>query len=267
MSSPEFCFLQMADQMSLVELIELGYELCGTYSISQGEEQDLSQESLYDKATLTNTKKLEDFTDHMQNTRGRANATRALRYVQDGSASPMETKLTMLLTLPYRLGGYGFIMPEMNSNIIPTKSVRKASSKARYACDLFWPDYALAVEYDSDQYHTGSARIAHDAKRKNALASLDITVITVTRQQVYSSVEFERVARLLAENMERRLVYKRQSFAAAQYELRRQLLYPALFAMERFQNEMAGEWEKAGITSEEDIDSLVYETRAETENR
>ena len=32
-SSPEFCFLQMAGRLSLAALIELGYEFCGTYSI------------------------------------------------------------------------------------------------------------------------------------------------------------------------------------------------------------------------------------------
>ena len=31
MSSPEFCFLQMASRMSLVELILLCFEFCGTY--------------------------------------------------------------------------------------------------------------------------------------------------------------------------------------------------------------------------------------------
>ena len=31
MSTPEFCFLQMANRLSLARLIMLGYELCGTY--------------------------------------------------------------------------------------------------------------------------------------------------------------------------------------------------------------------------------------------
>ena len=32
-SSPELCFFQMASQLPLVKLIELGYELCGSYSL------------------------------------------------------------------------------------------------------------------------------------------------------------------------------------------------------------------------------------------
>ena len=33
MSAPEFCFLQMAGCLSLVQLIQLGFELCGTYAL------------------------------------------------------------------------------------------------------------------------------------------------------------------------------------------------------------------------------------------
>ncbi|MDR0812851.1 MAG: AbrB/MazE/SpoVT family DNA-binding domain-containing protein [Oscillospiraceae bacterium] len=43
------------------------------------------------------------------------------------------------------------------------------------------------------------------------------------------------------------------------------LMNPAVYAMETFQKEMEGEWEKAGITSEEDIIELCREVRAEVE--
>lgn len=39
----------------------------------------------------------------------------------------------------------------------------------------------------------------------------------------------------------------------------------AVYAMKMFQAQMTGEAEKAGITSEEDIQALVDEVRAETE--
>jgi len=38
-----------------------------------------------------------------------------------------------------------------------------------------------------------------------------------------------------------------------------------VYAMRTLQKELAGEWEKAGINSEEDIDALCRETRAEIE--
>ena len=43
------------------------------------------------------------------------------------------------------------------------------------------------------------------------------------------------------------------------------MMTPAVFAMETLQKEMEGEWEKAGIHSEEDIIELCREVRAEVE--
>lgn len=42
----------------------------------------------------------------------------------------------------------------------------------QFRCDLLWPTASLCVEYDSDMFHTGSQKIARDARRRNALASL-----------------------------------------------------------------------------------------------
>jgi AbrB family looped-hinge helix DNA binding protein len=43
------------------------------------------------------------------------------------------------------------------------------------------------------------------------------------------------------------------------------MMNPALYAMENFTRAMEGEWEKAGITSEDDILELCREVREEVE--
>ena len=43
------------------------------------------------------------------------------------------------------------------------------------------------------------------------------------------------------------------------------LMNPAIYAMETLQKEMEGEWEKAGIHSQDDLDALIREVRAEVE--
>ncbi|MCL1895345.1 MAG: hypothetical protein FWG03_02225 [Clostridiales bacterium] len=116
-SSPEFCFLQMAGQLTLAKLIELGYELCGVYSMPNADDKNVPERGFYNRQPLTSIKKLKAFLDSMPGVKGRKKAMRALRYLRDGSASPMETKLAILLTLPYMLGGYGFSLPEMNKRI------------------------------------------------------------------------------------------------------------------------------------------------------
>jgi hypothetical protein len=226
-SSPEFCFLQMAAELPLVKLIELGFELCGTYSlpgVAEPEGRPSTPGKDFDShPPLTSLKKLKAFAARMAGIRGHKRASRALRYIADNSASPMETILTMLLTLPYKLGGYGLPMPELNCRIVPVKAAKRSASKSFYSCDLFWSNIDLAVEYDSDLYHTGAERIASDSKRRNTLTSIGVLVITVTRKQIYSVVEFEKVARLIAGNMDRRLRFKNPKFADTHRELRKLL--------------------------------------------
>jgi len=222
-SSPEFCFLQLAGELSLIGLIELGYEMCGGYSLPLSDDSDVPERGFHNRSPLTSAAKLEAFLDGMPGVKGHQKAARALHYLRDGSASPMETKLAMFLTLPRMLGGYGFGLPELNERILLSKTARKEFGKAFYVCDMFWPDEKVAVEYDSDQHHTGSDRIANDSKRRNALASSGISVVSVTKYQLYSSLELGRVAITIAGHMNKRL-YSGRNFSAAHRELRKQLL-------------------------------------------
>ena len=43
------------------------------------------------------------------------------------------------------------------------------------------------------------------------------------------------------------------------------MMNPAVYAMETLQKEMEGEWEKAGIHSQDDLDALIREVRTEVE--
>ena len=43
------------------------------------------------------------------------------------------------------------------------------------------------------------------------------------------------------------------------------LMNPAVYAMEQLQKSTAGEWEKAGVHSQEDLDNLMREVREEVE--
>jgi AbrB family looped-hinge helix DNA binding protein len=43
------------------------------------------------------------------------------------------------------------------------------------------------------------------------------------------------------------------------------LVNPAIYAMEEFQQAMKGQWESAGINSQEDLDNVMSDIRAEVE--
>ena len=231
MSSPQFCFFQMAGELSLIKLIELGFELCGTYSLSGKDEYspgaETTDKNQYGCPMLINIKALNAFSSRMKGVSGQKKASRALRYIADGSGSPMETILVLLLTLPYKLGGYGLPMPELNKRVELGNEVKqrsKMSDKAYYVCDLFWSEINFAIEYDSDFYHTGADRIASDSKRRLDLATLGIEVIPVTARQIRDANALENLARLIAKKSGKRFQFDELQFKQARRELRGLLL-------------------------------------------
>lgn len=228
-SSPELCFLLMASKLSLIELIELGFEFCGSYSlpaapISHLVDDKIADKALYNLPELTNVKKLMTFIERTQGVIGHYQASRALRHIANDSGSPMETILTMLLTLPYKLGGYSLPMPSLNHPVSPIKQLKGSTNRSHFRCDLFWPDRKLAVEYDSEMFHDNARKIAEDAVRRNILTALNITPITVTKQQLYSTPGLERVAMQLASKLGRQLKHRKPGFAKAHSSLRKALL-------------------------------------------
>ena len=223
-SSPELCFLQLAGQLPLSKLVLLGYEFCGTYSIPISGDPATPGCGFFERTALTSSKELRAFIDSMSGVKGHQKATRALRFVLDGAASPMEAKLAILLTFPNTLGGYNLILPQLNHRVVPVKTEKLTASKSFYVCDLFWPEYKLAVEYDSDFYHANSKKIASDAKKRLALTSMNITVLTATKDQVYSTTDLEKVAKAIAKHLGKRLWHmNKPDFAVIHNDLRKQL--------------------------------------------
>jgi len=176
-------------------------------------------ESLYNHPPLTSVKALKFFLSRMEGVNGRKKAERALRYISDWSASPMETIVFMLLTLPYKHGGYGLPKPEFNKRIDIRKIAKQRPDKTFYKCDLFWPKENLAIEYDSDLHHTGPERIEGDSIKRLDLKALGIEVVTVTRGQVQNTEEFESVAKSIAKSLGKRLWFKEPGFKKARNEL------------------------------------------------
>ena len=222
--APQFCFFQMAGELPLIKLIELGLELCGTYSKPPIDEYDPGAEgpdkTVYNHLPLTNVQALKNYTARMEGVKGHKNAVKALRYIADGSGSPMETTLFMLLTVPYKHGGYGLPAPELNKRIEITTTYNNKPRKTYYVCDLFWEQAGFAIEYDSDFYHASTDRIARDAKRRFDLAAHGIIAIAVTSKQIRNTLELENLAKLVAKKSGRQLRYKTPQFQEKQRELR-----------------------------------------------
>ena len=221
-SSPELCFLQMASELSLVDLVALGYEFCGVYRLDQ---ENSEGKGFHGDLPLTSISSLSSYIAKAVGLKGRKKAQKALCFIADGSASPMETILSMLLTLPYRLGGYKFPKPLLNYRIETPVNVDESNGKSKnYYCDLYWADKKVDVEYDSDTYHTGPERIAQDAIRRNALSRMGITVVTVSRRQVVEASQMRELAEILSKLLGKRLQHPIKELTYRNAKLLNQLL-------------------------------------------
>ena len=194
--SPEFAFLQVAKETPTKQLARIGSELCALYRRAP------DGSVTYGRVLPTTTKRaLDAFLQRCKGREGVVAARKGLRYVVEAAASPMELGVAHALCLPPRMGGYGLPWPLLNYRVDVPKAKRSLVEKSYYLCDLFWPEAMLDLEYDSDQEHTGSTRIAADSDRRNDLHVLGIEVVTATREQVGSDAGLDRLARQIASQL------------------------------------------------------------------
>lgn len=207
-SSPEFVFLQMATVLPIEQLIALGCELCGTYVLlPQRASHPGSLDEMPKRVNpLTNTTKIAEFLEKVGKANGKIKARRALKYVVDGSRSPMETMTYMLLCLPVSLGGYGLPKPEMNAVIPLDDEARAIARRTHCEGDLCWPDAhtPLDIEYHGE-VHVGAAQMKSDVGRELGIEHMGWRVITVTSPQVFDADQFEVVAKEAAAVVGKRL--------------------------------------------------------------
>lgn len=210
LARPELCLLQMAQSLSVPEIAEIGCELCGDYSIDP-----LSKESdLLKLHPRTTAESILLFGERISGLKGYSNYRKAAKFIANRSASPRETQLMLLLCLPSHSGGYGLPMPKFNEPI----------GNEKFRCDLFWPDAKLALEYDSDMFHSGAEKINRDSARRSSLEALGVHVVSVASRQVNNPAELDKLAHIVGSKLGKRLRISMQDAERKRMLLRSNLL-------------------------------------------
>ncbi len=173
-----------------------GMELCGTYAVSPDGEGALVQ-----RRPLATCSTLLSLLEKSPSSYGVKKARRVLSFIADGAASPQEARLHLLLSLPVRLGGYGLPPAQLNYRIETNASGGVDPVKRYRLCDLYWPDRQVAVEYDSDAFHTGAEKIASDSIRRAALSTRGVSVVTVTGAQLKSPMMTDQLVAALCRKL------------------------------------------------------------------
>ena len=227
--SPELCLLQLATKYTEPEVVKLALEMCGTYAVDPYASIDRGfydtddpdeRQGMAKRPPLTSRSKLDSLASRMFAANSRARRTHFLRYVTDGSASPRETALCMLLCMAPRFGGYGFKLPELNQRIELEVSERLMVGVNHFDCDMYWPNERVAVEYDSKLHHSEAENQERDAIRRNMLEYKNIRVITATRKQLNSPGHFNAMAQQIASAIGKRTKTPDQHQIAARMTLR-----------------------------------------------
>lgn len=219
-ASPEACFVQLAADLSLVQLVKLGFELCGSYAIQQSAHGGFTP-----REPLTSVDALARYLEKADGLKGVKRARQALRYIANNSASPAETKICMLLCFPAVSGGFGLPLPTLNHRIDPTRSGAPLTSRQHFRLDLYWPQIRTAIEYDSELFHATDHRQSGDASRRNALEAMGHRVITLTKGQLFDANEFERVASIVMRQLKRHHKSECSQVLSKRYALRQEVLY------------------------------------------
>jgi len=207
-SSPEFTFLQLANELSLPELVALGMELCGTYrrnvAVGQIDSDETDYVTEYHAPILTTPRRIEGFLRAMPKAPGIRAAKEALRFIVPRSASPLETAVYLLFCLPRRMGGYGLPKPELNPRITFSKSGRRYTLRQSAKPDLFWRPSRLDVECNGVENHGENQRPA-DSMRRKALERMKVEVIELTKEEVYDAGIFHAIVLRIARKIGKKI--------------------------------------------------------------
>ena len=227
--SPEFCLVLVAcDIRSICQerlerwqyvlvLVELGCELCGTYSKSNDRRGFKNR-----NVQLVGTWQMRDFVCGIAHERGASLAYEALRWVIDGLNSPMETVVYLMLCLPRLWGGLALPRPRANLSLpVPMELWRKAKRR-NVVPDLYWQEYGLAVEFFGEDFHTGTEH--EDMERQETEQDMGLKVVTFWKEDVLDLRRFRAKADSIAHYLGMRLPEASDQFLAAQAKLQQMLV-------------------------------------------
>lgn len=191
-SSPELLFLEFASSLSIHRLILLGLQLC---SHSPG----------LPSRAITTKKKLNTFLSKAAGHRGHRKAIQAMKYVENGSASVMESIAFMILTLPHSFGGYGLSGAVFNYEIKLNSEARIRLGQNRCFADLYYKQAKLAVEYESFAFHNKPLEQGKDLIRSAVLERQGIGLMRLSTIQLYNSEACKDFAYNLAARLKTRI--------------------------------------------------------------
>ena len=206
-ASPELVFLQLATYLDFHQLVLFGLQLC---SHTPGN----------NSKAITTKRKLSNLLLKTKGHKGNIKAQCALQYIENGSASIMESIAFMILSLPNKYGGFGLNGVSLNYEILLKKKEREYFKQKRCFVDFYYKEERLAVEYDSFTHHNTAHAQGKDHIRKSVLESQGVLVMTLSTIQLFDESACTEFAQNLAKSLGKRIQIRTKKYYSAHKKLR-----------------------------------------------
>lgn len=187
-TSPELTLAQLSLTLPPLRRVSYAMELLGNYSLSPSGHLSPAQ-------PVTTRARLQHFYSQLKWPLIKGRMRRTAELALEGSRSPAETELYLLLCAPPEQGGYGLTKPGLNVPLsLPTRW-RTLLGTPYVLPDLCWPCERLALEYDSRAYHSLEQERDRDDDRRCALEELGLTVISLRTKRFMDPRRFDELVR------------------------------------------------------------------------
>lgn len=156
--------------------------------------------SLWKRPAMLSRRAIEDFISSLPSrTRGKNQLGKALGFMAENTASPLETMAAILLGQPRRRGGEGIGRPMCNLEIPLSSEARRIAGQGACYGDLCFRKQdggLLDIECHSKTWHAGSLKTMSDMERATALECMGVEVLFLTDGQLKDSAQAAEIARV-----------------------------------------------------------------------
>ena len=246
-AGPELLFIDAVATLPLYRVLLLGMELCGTYSLRQSFPS--AERPAYGIEPVTSVEKISETIDDLRGARvhGAGRVKDILPFLMEGSASPMESVLALMLRLPVMRGGLGLGIPKLNPVIPIEEEFRHFTSAKTFRPDIYFDKVPIDLEYESEEFHPelgnwdrldAASRAAiqkksqGDKQRMRLIQSMGIRVFQVTYEDFKTNEAFDKLTEQLLRQIEditgRSMDAKRRKLGGYEATVRRSSLFESL---------------------------------------
>lgn len=176
-------------------------------------------DNLWRRPPLTSSERLACFAKTLGHGGSAQTMRLAASWVQDGSASPLETRMALILCLDPRYGGEAWPRPHLNQRIDLTPEAQTLSGGTYRVADLFWPDLNVDLEVNGMAYHADRHGFAQASSRRAALEAMGCTVLEISFDQMRSYDKLDAMLQTFSAKTGMPLQDRTKGFVAAREHL------------------------------------------------